>query len=259
MIVGKPLIREPTMRIPRIFAAVPLVADEAVTLPDDAAHRVREVLRLAAGDSIVVFDGAGGEYEARIERITRREVEVRIRAHRDADRESPLRVRIGQGLARGERMDLIVQKATELGVDEIAPLDTERSVLRLAGERAERRTSHWQAIAVHACEQSGRTRIPRVHAPVRLEDWIRTSPLPALLMLSPTADRRLGDLSRPERSVSLLCGPEGGLTPAEESLALAAGFTPVRLGPRILRTETAAVAAVTAIQLLWGDLDRATG
>jgi 16S rRNA (uracil1498-N3)-methyltransferase len=214
-----------------------------VRLHADAAHHAVRVLRLAVGEPVVVFDGLGGEFEARITRIDRGD--------------SPLHIRLVQGLSSGDRMDITLQKAVELGVAAIQPVATERSVVKLKDERAQRRAEHWQNLVISACEQCGRNRVPEVSPLMSLPDWLAQLDMPApddeaRLLLSPAATVRLKALS-PAPRMTLLVGPEGGLSPAEAQLAQSRGFKPVRLGPRILRTETAALAALSAIQALWGD------
>ena len=222
--------------------------------PPDAAHHLAHVLRLTAGDVLVVFDGRGLEYPATIERMGKSAVTLRVAEPNEVDRESPLRVTLAQGISSGERMDYTVQKAVELGVSAIQPLATERSVVRLSGERAVKRVAHWQAIAVAACEQSGRNVVPQVSPVAAVTGWLANAPPDALrLTLSPDAESTLHELERPGSPIVLLVGPEGGLSPRERADARAAGFVGVRLGPRVLRTETAALAAIAAMQALWGD------
>jgi 16S rRNA (uracil1498-N3)-methyltransferase len=228
-----------------------------VRLQPDAAHHAVRVLRLAVGEPVVLFDGRGGEFEARITRIDRGDVSVKTGAHLDVERESPLHIRLVQGLSGGDRMDITLQKAVELGVAAIQPVATERSVVKLKNERAQRRVEHWQNLVISACEQCGRNRVPEVSPLMSLPDWLAQLDMPApdyeaRLLLSPAATVPLKALS-PVPRMTLLIGPEGGLSPAETQLAQSRGFKPVRLGPRILRTETAALATLSAIQALWGD------
>ncbi len=228
-----------------------------VRLQPDAAHHAVRVLRLAVGEPVVLFDGLGGEFEARITRIDRGDVSVKTGAHLDVERESRLHVRLVQGLSSGDRMDLTLQKAVELGVAAIQPVATERSVVKLKDERAQRRAEHWQNLVIAACEQCGRNRVPEVLPLMGLPDWLAQLNMPApddeaRLLLSPAATTALKALA-PVPRMTLLIGPEGGLSPGETQLAQSRGFKPVRLGPRILRTETAALATLSAIQALWGD------
>ena len=222
--------------------------------PPDAAHHLAHVLRLAEGDVLVVFDGRGLEYPATIERIGKSAVTLRVRDPSPVNRESPLQVTLAQGISSGERMDYTVQKAVELGVTAIQPLSTERSVVRLSAERAAKRVAHWHGIAVAACEQSGRNQVPEVYPVSSVTSWLARVPSAALrLTLSPDASSSLHEIDRPGGPIVLLVGPEGGLSPRERDDARAAGFSGLRLGPRVLRTETAALAALAAMQALWGD------
>lgn len=246
------------MSTPRFYCPDLAVGRRRVALPDAASHHAARVLRLKVGDPVTLFDGRGGEWDAAIARVDPRGVEVEAGAERAAAAEPTLHVTLAQGLCAQDKMDWVVQKAVELGASAIQPLAAERSVIRLAPERAERRQRHWQAVVVSACEQSGRTLIPDV-APVRsLAQWLDV--LDAApergglrLMLSPHAGVPMAQLADSVAGVSLLVGPEGGLSEREVAMAQAAGFRAVRLGPRILRTETAALAALAALQTLWGD------
>jgi 16S rRNA (uracil1498-N3)-methyltransferase len=232
---------------PRIHVDIPLVAGTAFALPPGASRHV-QVLRLQPGDAITLFDGQGGQWQAEVLAMGRKDVTARLLAHQPLDCELHTPVTLALGMPANERMDALVEKATELGVATIAPLVCERSVLRLAGDRAERRSAHWQAVAVAACEQSGRNRVPQVLPPQPLRDWLAGMPAGGLrLVLSlardtqPLRSRLAATGSGP---VSLLSGPEGGLSPAEEAAALAQGFVPTRLGRRVLRAETAPLAVL---------------
>lgn len=224
-------------------------------LPAAQAHHLAHVLRLAPGDPVVLFDGRGAAYDAVIAQSARGAVRVRVGDRRSEDRESPLCVVLAQAVSSGERMDYTIQKAVELGVAAVQPLLSERCVVRLSGERAAKRVLHWQAVAVAACEQCGRNRMPAVHPLLPLRDWLQQPAAAGELRLSlaPEAAAGLRQLDRPAGRVTVLAGPEGGLTAAELDAAAAAGFRPLRLGPRVLRTETAAVALLAAMQALWGD------
>jgi 16S rRNA (uracil1498-N3)-methyltransferase len=232
-----------------------LAAGATLALPAPAAHHVARVLRLAAGDAIALFDGAGGEYAGRIARIDGGRVTVTLGAHRAVECEAPVAVTLAQGISSGERMDYTIQKAVELGVAAVQPLATARSVVRLAGERAERRVAHWRQVAASASEQCGRDRVPAI-APIQpMAAWLAGLGPPAgdcRLTLDPEASHRLAEQPR-AAAVTLAVGAEGGFDPRERAALAAAGFASVRLGPRILRTETAAVAALAAINALWGD------
>ena len=215
------------------------------------------VLRLKAGDAVVLFNGDGAEYAARITGAGRDRLTLDVAARAGVDRESPLAVTLAQAVSGGERMDYTVQKAVELGAAVIQPLIAERGVVRLHGERAAKRAEHWQAVVVASCEQCGRNRPPQVlpllPLDVYLADAGKRRDGALHLMLSPRSARGLRDFERPTGPVVLLAGPEGGFSPREERAAEHAGFVPARLGPRVLRTETAAAAALAAMQALWGD------
>jgi 16S rRNA (uracil1498-N3)-methyltransferase len=242
------------LRIPRFFSFGPLALGGRVPLTADAAHHAIRVLRMAEGDPLNLFDGEGNEYRARALRIEKQSLVALIEEVIHNDRESPIAITLVQGISSGDRMDYALQKAVELGVTEIHPIQTERSVVKLTGERAVKRIHHWQSVVVSACEQCGRSLVPEVHAVCGFGDWLATETEPACrVMLVPHADTRLADLPSPGGRVVLLAGPEGGLADHELASAHMRGFTPVRLGPRILRTETAALAAISAMQTLWGD------
>ena len=244
------------MGAPRIYHPTPLAGCREVRLAPAAARHVARVLRLRSGAPVLLFDGRGGEYAARIAGVQGPEVRVRIESHAETERESPLRIVLGQALARGERMDFAIQKAVELGAAAIQPLATARCVVRLKGERETRRREHWQAVAAGACEQCGRNTVPAVHAPIELGEWLARGQGQAGLVLDPLGGEALTALPPPAGELRLLIGPEGGLTEDELAAARKAGFRAVRLGPRVLRAETAPVAAIAALQVLWGDLNR---
>jgi 16S rRNA (uracil1498-N3)-methyltransferase len=242
------------MRLTRVYLDAPLEAGARVTLTGSAARHVTRVLRLRPGQALTLFNGRGGEYAATIEALRRERVAVAVGEPSAIERESPLTLTLAQGVSRGERMDLIVQKATELGASRIVPLLTERSVVRLSAPQAARKLEHWRAIAIAACEQSGRNRLPELAQPLGLPDFAGTRAADARLLLSPGAATRIEDIPRPAGALTVLIGPEGGLTEAEQQTAVGAGFMPVRLGPRVLRTETAAIAALALLQREFGDL-----
>ncbi len=241
------------MPVPRFHVPVPLSPGSLFDLPAGPARHAAQVLRLRAGDTLTLFDGGGGEYRARIESMRRAEVTVRVENHAAVERESPLEVHLAQGISSGERMDYTLQKAVELGVASVQPLAMLRSVVKLDAERARKRTAHWQGVVIGACEQCGRNRVPAVGAPLPLSQWIAGAPAGLKLYLSPQSETGLAALAPPTGPLWLLAGPEGGFDPGESALVEAAGFLPLRLGPRILRTETAALAALAALQALWGD------
>lgn len=240
--------------MPRFHCPVPLATGAEIDLPPGAARHV-QVLRLQPGDTVTLFpggdDGPGGEFEATVVRMGRSDVRVRVDAHHAVEREAPRAVHLLAGITAGERMDWLVEKATELGAASITPLVAERSVLRLKGERADKKLAHWQAVAVAACEQCGRNRVPPVHPAATLADWLAAAVPPAgqglLLSLRPETRPLRTAAAQGAGPLWFLSGPEGGLSPAEETLALAHGFAPATLGPRVLRAETAPLAALAAL------------
>ena len=244
----------------RVFVEAPVAVGKRLVVEGSAANHIMRVLRLRSGEALTVFDGSGGEFGARIEEFRRDSVVVAVDDHRLLERESPLRLTLAQGISRGERMDWVIQKATELGTSRIVPLFTKRSMVRLDEKQADRKLQHWRAVAIAACEQCGRNRIPELAAPVDFFDVLPAEASGATrLLLSPTGDLRIEDLGQDVRQgaskgITVLIGPEGGLEDVEQEAALAAGFKAVRLGPRVLRTETAAIAALTIIQRYFGDL-----
>lgn len=240
--------------IARFYCPFPLAPGAIVDLPPEAAHHATRVLRLAEGDAVDLFDGRGGEWRGRLQR-TGKTVTVALEFFAPEDRESPLWVTIAQGLPAADKMDWIIQKGVELGVAEFRPLVARRSVIRLSGERMERRVNHWQNVAVAACEQCRRNRVPRVAAPVDLSQFLgeAAEQNDIRLILAPGADLRLPNMPRPAGKVTLLIGPEGGFEEGELAAAATVGFRAVSLGPRVLRTETAAMAALAAMMALWGD------
>ncbi len=242
------------MRIPRIYLPKALNTGDTVELDERAARHAVKVLRLRPGDALVLFNGEGGEFDATLEGGPREAPRVQVREHRAGGVESPLQLHLAQAVARGERMDFVIQKAVELGVNVITPLMAERCVVRLDGERRARRVAHWQGVAISAAEQCGRDRIPTIEEPLEFEAWLGSPWDGPRLVLAPLARRGLRDFGPETSRVRLMIGPEGGLTDSELERACTAGYEAVRLGPRILRTETAAVAALTALQALWGDL-----
>ena len=242
------------MRLTRVFVPGPLASGTRLTIAGSAANHITRVLRLRSGDPLTVFDGSGGEFSARLAEFRRDTVLVSVAEHHAVERESPLSLTLLQGVSRGERMDWVIQKATELGATRIVPVLTSRSVVRLDETQAQRKLQHWRGIAIAACEQCGRNRIPEVPAPRDFLAALAPEPAVTRLLLSPAGERRIEALEGIGAGISVLIGPEGGLEDAEQEAALAAGFTAVRLGPRVLRTETAAVAALTIIQGHFGDL-----
>lgn len=241
------------MRIPRIYHSQPLAPVSEIALEASAAHHVSKVLRLGVGASLRLFDGRGGEYPASIHDIGKREVIVSVGEHRQIEAESPLNITLAQGISKGERMDFTLQKAVELGIQRIAPLATEHSVVNLKGERRDRKLEHWRGVMISACEQCGRNTLPELLPMQSLESWLDV-PRPGLrLLLDHRADNGISTLNKADE-VTLLIGPEGGLSENERCKAYAAGYAGLRLGPRVLRTETAALTALAALQSHWGDL-----
>lgn len=241
------------MRIPRIYQATSFKVGQLVELDKTAAHHLTRVLRMQNNEEIVLFNGEGGEFNARIS-LDGKHVHAQIDDFTDGDPESDLSITLLQGISKGERMDICIQKAVELGVSKIVPVICQRTVVNIKGERSDKKTQHWQGIIINACEQSGRTRIPRLLDPIKLDDALKLPDLGFKLTLSPNAMITLPQISTAEKNIALLIGPEGGLSTDEIELAQTHEFKTVRMGPRILRTETAAIAAITALQLLRGDL-----
>ena len=243
------------MSEPRVFVDMDLTDQTTVTLGDAVYHHLVVVLRRIRGDAITLFNGRGGEYSAKIETVARRKLTASIWAFKDVERESPLQVTLAQAVSKGERMDYTIQKAVELGVTAIQPLITEHVVVRLDAERWSRKQEHWQAGAIAACEQSGRTRVPAVAPVLDLNDWLTAVPPKALrLVLDPAAAQGAARRSV-NQPVVLLVGSEGGFSELELKLVDLVGFAGLALGPRVLRTETAGVVALAVLQSQWGDLD----
>ena len=240
------------MPLPRIHCDLRLGPGAQFALAPEAAQHVAKSLRLKAGDTLVVFDGRGGEYDAAIQRVEKDRVDVKVGGFRDEDVESRLRVGLVQGLPEADKMDWIIQKAVELGVAWVQPIVCDRSVVRLAGERAARRETHWRRVAVAACEQSGRNRIPEVRPTLGFQSWVAVPAAARRWVLTPGAPA-LAAQPAPGGDLELLVGPEGGLSEREMDLALSQGGICVGLGPRVLRAETAPLAALAAIHALWGD------
>jgi len=236
----------------RFFIDLPLAAQTVIDLPKDARQYMERVLRLKPGHSIVAFNGAGGQFNA----VFQAHGQVQLLDFDPVERESSLSIRLIQGISKGERMDVTLQKATELGASHISPVTCERSVVRLDEERAERRHERWSNILHSACEQCGRNRIPQLDELQKLEHVLRETQLSdtTRIVLAPTGTSTLGEIA-PSTQLSVLIGPEGGLSDAEIELAVACGFTPIKLGTRILRTETAGLAILAAAQTLWGDFN----
>jgi len=239
--------------VSRIYLPLALAENAQLTLPEEAFRHLVQVLRLREGEAFTAFSGDGGEYEATLVEVGKRSASARLGPRREVDRESPLQLTLAQCVSKGERMDFTLQKAVELGVQRIVPLLSTRSVVRLDGERWEKKLEHWRGVLISACEQCGRTRLPELSPVQALERWLPDcSESGHRLLLDPAGDAGLGGLVA-ARSVSLLIGPEGGLAADEIALARHHGFQATRTGPRVLRTETAGVAVLAALQAVWGD------
>jgi 16S rRNA (uracil1498-N3)-methyltransferase len=240
------------MRISRIYTEQPLKQESQIKLDGQQAHYLSKVLRLKANADLILFNGDGHEYKSLITEIDKHSITLEIAGATLANSESPLHSILGLGLSRGERMDIAIQKSTELGVTEIVPLFTEFSEVKLQGERLQKKLMHWQQIAISACEQSGRNLPPKVHPPQTFSSWCSNLDCELKIIFEPGADQAL-PREKKIAQVALLVGPEGGFSKQELTIAANNGFSAVRLGPRILRTETAPIAALTSLQLLWGD------
>jgi 16S rRNA (uracil1498-N3)-methyltransferase len=242
------------MRIPRIYTDSPLTTGGQCELDENAAQHVGRVLRMQPGQALLLFNGDGMDYTATITESGKKRVEVQVEEAVPNQTESCLDITLGQTLSKGDRMDYAVQKAVEMGVTSIVPLSTERCDVKLKGDREDKRLRHWRQVAISAAEQCGRARVPEIHPVMALPDWFEhTGDCDLRLVLHHRTEQSLGSLEKPSR-VALMVGPEGGLNPDEITAAEAAGFLPVALGPRVLRTETAPVAAIALCQWLWGDV-----
>jgi 16S rRNA (uracil1498-N3)-methyltransferase len=245
------------MAISRVFQDIPLQSGSRIELSAEASHHLARVLRAKISDRLTVFNGKGGEYSAVITQIDKKKVTVEVGVFKDRSAESALKLCLAQGISRGEKMDYIIQKAVELGASQIVPLITERCNVKLDDERRQKRFQHWQGIVVSACEQSGRNIVPELMQPMTLQQWLPAAKADLCLVLAPDAVEKLDQMKvAQDASVVLLIGPEGGLSSAEINQAEQKGFHALNLGPRVLRTETAAVAALTILQCIFGDMVR---
>jgi len=244
------------MRISRLFVGQPLVEQELLLLEAESAHYLRNVLRLKKGFQLTIFNAEGGEYSATVEHISRKEVSLKIGQWRDVNLESPLSIELGLSVSRGERMDVAIQKATELGVRTITPVLTQHCVVKLNEERRLQRHQHWQSIIYRACEQCGRNIPPILNLPLNLDVWLKEERLPECkIIFEPGMSQTLKTFNQPrDDTVAVLVGPEGGFSEQEVVAARKTGFSPLGFGPRIVRNETAAMASVAAMQVLWGDM-----
>ncbi|MBM3350181.1 MAG: 16S rRNA (uracil(1498)-N(3))-methyltransferase [Betaproteobacteria bacterium] len=239
----------------RFYTQTSLEINSLVQLSDSAAAHASKALRLNVGDSVIVFNGDGFDYDGILTEVKKNHATVNISEKRRINNESPLSITLLQGISSGDRMDFTIQKAVELGVTAIQPISSQRSVVKLSADRAEKRTEHWQNVAISACEQSGRAYVPSVTQPMSLAQWLSKNSQEGVtrIQLNPLGAVRLSDMQPASSSIQLLIGAEGGLSPDEIQLAGENGFQSILLGPRILRTETAALTAISAMQLLWGD------
>lgn len=243
------------MSAPRFYCSPPLIFGATLELPPEAAHHANRVLRLRVNDPVQIFDGAGNAFDANIGEISGKRVVLDRLKPCAAELQSPLHIVLAQAMCSSEKMDWVVQKATELGVAEIQPVQTQRSVARLSSERAEKRTEHWRSVTIAACEQCGRNMLPQAHAPQDFSAWLaQMRGVPgAKFILQPEGATTLHQQPHAQGKVTLLIGPEGGFSADEVLMAQQVGFVSILLGPRVLRTETAALAGITALQTLWGD------
>ena len=244
------------MRIPRIFTDQPLSSGASLALTGSAARHLSSALRMSVGQEITLFNGLGGEFSATLTSTAKSQVDVSLGDCREIDRESPLKIHLAIAVSRGERMDWIVQKATELGVTEITPLFSERTEVKLNGERLEKKLRHWQQVSISACEQCQRNKLPKINNALTLDQWLSQTDEDSQqlkLVLHHRSDKTLAEHQTP-KSVCLLVGPEGGLSDNEISRAMDKGFAPLTLGPRVMRTETAPLASISIMQSLWGDM-----
>lgn len=239
----------------RFYCPDTLSVGAMVALPETAATHAARVLRMQVGDAAILFNGDGSDYQCRLASVQKSSVTAQVISGTAVTNESPLNILLLQGISSGDRMDYTIQKAVELGVREIQPIATERSVVKLNQERAEKRVAHWQQIVISACEQCGRAWVPPVHLPQTLSQWLAAHPAQdsSRILLNPVGATSLGHISKPKAQIQLLIGAEGGLSAHEIDTASAHGFQSIILGPRILRTETAALTAIASMQTLWGD------
>lgn len=242
--------------MPRFYSPEKLAPGALIKLSDNAAAHASRALRMKVGDSAVLFNGDGNDYQCELTYMSKSEVSAKVKSVSANTCESPLNITLIQAISSGDRMDFTIQKAVELGVTAIQPISSQRSVVKLSGERAEKRREHWQNVVISACEQCGRAIVPEVRPATSLAQWLGQSETAALrIILSPGASQSLNELPKPAGDIQLLIGAEGGLTEDEISLATTHQFTPIRLGNRILRTETAALTAISSLQTRWGDFN----
>lgn len=241
------------MRVPRIYTHQVLSPQTQLELESAPAQHIARAMRMRAGDALTLFNGRGGEYAATIGSVGKKTVLVTVGEHHDTEKESPLAIHLGIAVSRGERMDWLIQKAVELGVCSISPLFTQRTEVKLKGDRADKKVRHWQLIAIAACEQCGRNQLPAINPPQNLSAWVETTQADRKLVLHHRATIE-AEAQQAPASIALLIGPEGGLSPLEISTTESVGYGALRLGPRIMRTETAPLAAIAILQARWGDM-----
>jgi len=242
------------MRVPHIYQPSAIFLNTPVALDDDAAGHVGRVLRMQVGDKVSIFNGEGGEYLSEIIEVSKKNVVVEPQEFVDHDVESPLKIHLGQGISRGDKMDFTIQKSVELGITEITPIFSQRCGVKLSGDRLAKKHQQWQKIAIAAAEQSGRNFVPVVHPPIDIKEWLEQASDAIKLTLHPRAEHSIKTIQVPNEGVRFLVGPEGGFTDAEIDIAKQQNFVDIRLGPRVLRTETAALTVLSALQLQFGDL-----
>ena len=242
------------MRISRLFIEQQLLENTLISIDSEPAHYLRNVLRLKKGMQLTVFNGLGGEYSAVVAEVGRKEVVLSIEQWHDINIESPLKIELGLSVSRGERMDVAIQKATELGVSVITPVLTQHCVVKLTEERRQQRHKHWQSIVLRACEQCGRNVPPRLNITTDLAVWLADDLAPSRIIFEPGKTDTLKSFPKPDDQVAVLIGPEGGFSEQEIIAAQDAGFSALGFGPRVVRNETAAIASIAAMQVLWGDM-----
>ncbi len=243
-----------TMSLSRFYIKDELVIGCEKLLAAEVSHHLKNVLRKQLDEHVILFNGQGGEYEAEITNITKKQVHVQILAFRDIERESPLSITLAQGISKGHRMDYTLQKAVELGVHKIIPIQNQRSNVQLSENRTASRLNHWQQVIISACEQCGRNRLPTLLSPMSVDDWLEQDDNPRKFVLAPDGKIRLSSLKISNEDISILIGSEGGLNVEETGKAIKNGYESIQMGPRVFRTETAALVVISACQALWGDL-----
>ncbi|SFB81051.1 16S rRNA (uracil(1498)-N(3))-methyltransferase [Pseudoalteromonas denitrificans] len=242
------------MRIPHIYQSSEISLHETLALCSDAAGHITRVLRMGIGDKISLFNGDGGEYLCELVEVNKKTASVKVIEFINKDVESPLKIHLGQGISRGDKMDFTIQKSVELGVTEITPIFTERCGVKLSGERLAKKHQQWQKIAIAAAEQSGRNFVTKIHEPIKIDLWLEQASDELKVTLHPRAEHSIKTIPNPMAGLRFIVGPEGGFTDAEMIKTKNSGFIDIRLGPRVLRTETAALTVLSALQLEFGDL-----